>query len=277
MNIRNRIKKLLLSEKQIRASIIFAITVLVLIVLVTFTPLNNTMSSIQSSFYWVGQNIGSTWRRVFTSENSTQNKLKKAEESLNALAVEKSYLESLESQVQELQSLLGYQQEINKKAIPAKIIARSIDSTNEILIDKGADDGIRQELAVIVGNGHMIGKILEVQKNSSKVLLLKDPGSKIATKILGAQSTMGLVEGDGGFLLKMSYIPQSYTVKEGDMVVTSGLDGHIEPGLVVGIINEVIRVDTSQFVEAHIEPIVDPRNYSNVLVIDPIFEIEKYD
>lgn len=277
MSIRSRIKFLFSSKKQIRSSAIIIFTILVLLVLTVFTPLSEPVQSIQTSFYFVGENIGSIWRKVFASEESIQSKLSLAETRLIELSIDKSHTNELENEVKELRNLLNYRQTISNKSISAKIIARSTNSEDQILIDKGSKDGIRQELAVVVEGGHIIGKIQDVQENSSTVLLLKDKRSKIASKILGAESTLGLVEGNGGFLLKMNFIPQSNTLKIDDMVVTSGLDGHIQKGLVIGVIKEVIRIDTEQFLSAHIEPIVDVRNYSNVLVIDPTAEVVEYD
>lgn len=270
MTIRYRIRQLLESKKQIRALIIFFIVILVVILSSTFTPLSQATQSVQSSLYSAGGTIGAAFRRLFSSTDSVQSKLNNANSLIEELAIDHSYLNQLEGEVSELKKLLKYSEEITTKTIPSKILARSIDKRHTILIDKGRLDGVRQELAVVVAGGHLIGKILEVNDHSSVVVLTKDERSKIAAKILGAQSTMGLVEGDGGFLLTMNFIPHANILKEGDLIVTSGLDGHIEPNLIIGTIKEVIRIDTEQFVSTHISPTVDFREFSHVLILDPI-------
>ena len=248
------------------------------LVIITFLIINRwaigskITQRIQSSLSAVASSIGKLYENTFTTKDDLRREVERYKQLSAELTVNQSYIDQLEHDVEELQVLIDYQNTLSYTMLHARILARSIEGENTILIDQGSEEGVRPGLAVVIENGHMIGYTKNIRAHTSIVVLLDDPSSKIPVAILGETKTIGLVEGQGGFLLHMGFIPHSEEIEKNDVVVTSGLDGSFPSGLVIGVVNEVIQEETASFQEALIEPLFDVRFYRNVLVLDPLKE-----
>ena len=156
----------------------------------------------------------------------------------------------------------------------ANIISRGDIGTTQqrmgmITIDKGSQDGIQAGLAVLSGAGTIVGKVSRIGLNISEVLLLNNRDCKLATKLLNAERTNGIVQGDLGLTLKMEFIPQSIELTQDTLVVSSGLEATIPAGLVIGKIVKVFKENNELWQQAIVEPLVDPTNLLMVSVIIP--------
>ena len=108
----------------------------------------------------------------------------------------------------------------------AQIVARVIgeESTNfldSILIDLGRQHGIEVGMPVVTDQG-LVGRISEVTRPPSKVLLLTDPSSS-ASALLGESRLNGVVRGSTSGDLIMDFIPQGPTFKTGEVVLDLGV------------------------------------------------------
>jgi rod shape-determining protein MreC len=124
-----------------------------------------------------------------------------------------------------------------------------------VLIDKGRNEGIRPNMAVMDPEG-LVGKVIQADRNQATVLLLIDPDAAAGAKVEGEGDT-GVARGNGGSeALSLQLVESSADVAVGDEVVTSGYNGGIfPPGIPIGFIEEVggqaaalerqIRVDPS--------------------------------
>ncbi|MCX5895124.1 MAG: rod shape-determining protein MreC [Proteobacteria bacterium] len=165
-----------------------------------------------------------------------------------------------------LRELLAFKKKLPYTLIPAEIIGRDPSSWfRTLLIDKGSADGVRRGLAVITALG-LVGQVFEVNRNTSKVLLLVDGDSAI--DVLTQRSrAKGIIEGGAGDLCELHYVAKTEDVNIGDVVITSGLNEVLPKGIVVG---EVVRVDKNnsgffQFVE--VKPAVDSSKLEEVLIV----------
>ena len=245
----------------------------ILLLLLRVPFLSNVNHGIQAFFARAGTGVGESIQSI-TKQNTEVAKERDYYQNLAAkLAIEQSQLEQLTRDVQEMQSLLDYTQTAPYKAVAARVIARSDKGAHTMLLDKGEVDGVRPRLAVVVENGHMIGFIDSVRKNSSTVVLLQHEISRIPSMIIGTNETIGLVEGQGGFLLHMQFIPQRIVLESSDIVVTSGLDGVFPKGLVLGSIESIEKDVTAAFQEAFVQPFYDSAVFTNVLILDPFQEV----
>ena len=161
---------------------------------------------LQAGFVRTGTSFKTAYERLTRSQNELIVERDSYKEQAAALTIDQARLHQLERDVQEMQQLLEYKESAPYEAIASRIIARSEAGEHTVLIDKGTVDGIRPRLAVVVNDGHMIGFIESVRKNSSTVILLEHEASKIPSQILGIDETIGLVEGREGFLLRMGFI-----------------------------------------------------------------------
>jgi len=115
----------------------------------------------------------------------------------------------------------------------------------------------------------MIGKISEIYDYSSKVLLLTDNRSRVAATIQNQDKTAGLVEGQFGLSMTMVNIPQDQEIEEGDLIVTSGLEGDIPRGLLIARVEGVSSVESEIFKAAMLSSIASLSDLNYVLVVLP--------
>jgi rod shape-determining protein MreC len=154
--------------------------------------------------------------------------------------------------------------------VAAKIITGVSDTLSKsVIINRGSSDGIEKGMAVVAEGGVMIGKIYDVHTDYSKVLLLTDNKSRVAATIQNIDRTTGLIEGQFGLSFAMTNIPQDQEVHEGNLIVTSGLEGKIPKDLLIAKVDSVNSVESEIFKTALLTPIISFDNLSYVLVIVP--------
>jgi len=189
-------------------------------------------------------------------------------EQRNSFAIDQAEYEELVDENEELRALLGFSERTAYSHIPASIIARSpLDDTDRFVIDKGESEGVKVGLPVVIDDGFLIGKVTSVTNENATVTGLTHIESATAVSILNLNKTIGLLEGEGGSLLSMSYIPQDQELETNDLVVTSGLEEYVPGGLLVGVINAIQEDSQAPFKEAVVEPLADAKQYSRVFVI----------
>lgn len=254
-------------DKRVRSAAIFLAVVLAYFFLRAIPPVGKLFGYVEHGLVVAGTRVGGVVGRVFSSEDSMSAQLAACTEKLYTVTAREAALRQELRNITELEQLIGYVEESNGTAIAARVTNRALPATGTITIDKGADDGIQDGSAVVVGDGQLLGTIVAVDTNSATVRLVHTRQSKIPAAIWGNDRTIGLVEGQNGSVLHMEFIPLDATVHEGDLVVTSGLDGALPPNMVVGLVTSVIHEDTAPFLEALIEPLYDAREWTNVLVI----------
>jgi rod shape-determining protein MreC len=159
-------------------------------------------------------------------------------------------IQKLEAEVRELrrenetlQKLLGYVSSKSKQpAIVAPVIARSADQWwQQVTLGRGSRAGIREN-ALVVGPGGLVGRIVGVTPNTSKVLLVSDPSSQIGVAVTRSRQ-MGYLQGQDsnrGVLALFNTVPD---VKPGDAVFTSAFSQIVPPGWPVG---KVVSVDINK-------------------------------
>src|SRR6185503_20022207 len=157
--------------------------------------------------------------RVLASENADYR------DQVDQLRSELVRMHELEVENQDLRNLLGMKDRTGPSAlIPVSVIAR--DDTpyvQAITIDRGANDGVRQDAVVITHKG-LVGHVERVNSTSSKVRLINDLNSSVSVRLQTESRTTGLLRGQSqGNLMVIAYIRQTDVVQPSDVVLTSGL------------------------------------------------------
>ena len=141
--------------------------------------------------------------------------------------------------------------------------------TNTFTIDKGSEDGMAVNMAVVVPSG-VVGFITDVYPHSSRVQTILDPRSAIGVIVQRPESRLsGVVKGDGDSprTPSMVNIARDGDVLVGDKLITSGYGGIYPKGLPVGNVQS-IENDTEGFVKnAVITPSVDFYRLEEVFVL----------
>ncbi len=152
-------------------------------------------------------------------------------------------VKELQSQNQNLQKLLNYvKSKPNDKGVVAPIIARSPDHWwEQVLLGQGSNEGI-QENDLVMGPGGLVGRVSHVTPNTSKVLLVSDPNSRIGVAVSRTRE-MGFLRGQSDREGVMEFFENIPQVKPGDIVVTSAFSQLVPAGWPVG---KVVSVDANK-------------------------------
>jgi len=117
---------------------------------------------------------------------------------------------------------------------------------NSAIINKGSNSGIKLGMPVL-SKGHLVGRIVEVNFLSSRILLLNDLNSRIPAVITpsGAQA---ILSGVGERRPALEYLPDGFIASEDQTVYTSGKDGVLFSGISIGkVLNEDGRIKVKLF------------------------------
>ncbi len=134
-----------------------------------------------------------------------------------------------------------------------------------IIIDKGENDDIKSGMPVVNASG-VVGKISEVGKDTSKVILLTDPHFSVAALIQRPREN-GLISGTLQGVCRMRYLDTNADLKNGDKVITSKLSSSFPEGLLIGEIMKIDEDQASPSFECFIRPAVSFSQIEEVLVI----------
>lgn len=254
-------------DKSFRATAVLLCVVLGYFLLRAIPPVGTVFGYAEHGLVVVGTGIGNMLARVVADSDTVSGQLATCTEQLQTVTAREAALRQDLRNVTELEQLLGYVRSANVVPVTARITSRSLPESGTVTVDKGRNDGVTIDSAVVVGDGQLFGTVIAVDDNSATVRLTQEKESKVPAAVWGTTRTIGLVQGQSGSVLHMEYIPFDATIAEGDVVVTSGLDGGLPPNIVIGLVTSVIRKDTAPFLEALIEPFFDAREWTNVLII----------
>lgn len=169
---------------------------------------------------------------------STQHKLlaenKTLQEQVFILQVYLQKFQGIANENQQLKGILNFAHDINKRYLLAQLLETHNEfDTYQLTLNKGTNDGIYVGQPVLDAYG-ILGQIIQVNRFSSKVLLLHSGNSGIAVENLrnGVRS-VAVGDGASGHLL-LTNIPQTTDVKIGDVFLTSGLSDRYPAGYPVG-------------------------------------------
>ncbi|WP_196593250.1 rod shape-determining protein MreC [Pectinatus sottacetonis] len=170
-----------------------------------------------------------------------------------------------------LRELLNYKQSAkNFQLVTASVIARDSSTwINNVVIDRGSNDGIKKDMPVVTPAG-LVGYIIEVYDNYSLVGLITDPRVAVGAMVQRSDSRVaGIVKGDINKKaeIHMENIPRSADVKNGDQIITSGLGGIYPKGIFIGIVESVKNEAGGLLKYAVVKPAVDFQKLEDVAII----------
>jgi rod shape-determining protein MreC len=104
-----------------------------------------------------------------------------------------------------------------------------------LILNKGSNAGVRKGMPVL-SKGYLIGRIVEVNFFSSRVLLLNDLNSRIPL-VIEPNGIQGILTGVGTDTPRINYLPEVFNIENSKKVYTSGIDGVLPGGIPVGTIS----------------------------------------
>ena len=165
-----------------------------------------------------------------------------------------------------LRKLLGLKNQAFARSVSAVVMGSSASTWFQSLtIDKGTKQGIQKGMAVISPSG-IVGQIWSVAPNSSKVLLVTDHNSGVDV-IAQRTRARGIVSGSLDKGPVMEYVTRNENIREGDRLITSGLDNIFPKGQLVGTVGKVQENSYGLFQDVSVRLAVDPERIEEVLVV----------
>jgi len=122
----------------------------------------------------------------------------------------------------------------------ARIISNSLSSfKNQIIINKGSNDGLKKEMGVINADG-VVGIIKRTSKNYSTIMSLLNTDIKINAKAKRTNN-FGTLEWNGEDInfLSLNDIPETANIRVGDSIVTGGMSLIFPEGINIGVVSKV--------------------------------------
>ena len=147
-------------------------------------------------------------------------------------------VEYLTNQNKNLRKILESDETLFKEnfVLSKVLIDKSSPYLKSIIINRGSSSGILKGMPVL-DKEYLVGRVVETNYFSSRVLLLNDLNSRIPVTF-GEDATQAILKGNGGSKPVLEYLPEGYVVEEGIEVFTSGKDRIFLPGSPIGITTE---------------------------------------
>jgi rod shape-determining protein MreC len=204
----------------------------------------------------------------------------------------KDQVQKLQAQIISLQAVVGGNQAQSLvsaacqnnsfKLIMAGVIG--LDDQDILSINKGSADGISEGMPVISQQGALFGKVFKVYKSYSEVMLISNKNSVISVKVqqnnppvstdptqtqTAPKEIDGVIKGTGQLGVYLDLVPIDDTINQGDVLVTSALEGTYPKDLLVGTITKVQKDDQNPHQSSQVQPFFS-------IATDNLFVITNY-
>ena len=258
-------------------------TIITVIILIILFILTNTQNSKLSYFENLANKIvmpiqnGLTYLKNKINGNSSffidVSNLKTENEELQQKNTELEEkvreLESIKAENETLKQYLGLAQKYSDySTIAADVINRDISNySKNVIINVGANDGIKEGMTVIAAEG-LVGHIISVTNSTSKVQTIIDSSSSTSALLSTLRDSIvckGILNNEKQ--LKAMYIPTDATITQGDSIETSGLGGIYKKAIYIGTVSKVENTTDLSNRYALVDVAVNFNKLETVLVI----------
>ncbi|MBP2099517.1 rod shape-determining protein MreC [Enterococcus rivorum] len=212
----------------------------------------------------------SSMSNLFNTYKENEN-LKEKIDSYGELAIQN---ENQKKEIDSLKAELGLNETLaSYEKVPATVITRSPDTWQDLLIvDKGSNDGIEPNMAVLSKKG-LVGRVIEVNATSSKVELLTSKNqntnhfpARISSATGDAYGLIKLYDEKEKSLI-VTQLTGDMEIKEGDIVQTSGLGGNSPANLPIGVVQKIKPDSYGLDREVFVKPYAEMYGISYVTIV----------
>ncbi|WP_150766159.1 rod shape-determining protein MreC [Pseudomonas fluorescens] len=207
-------------------------------------PVRSQMSLVLMQSYWITDLPQRLWQGVASQFGSrtelvAENEKLKTENLLLQGRMQK--LAALTEQNVRLRELLNSSALVNEKVEVAELIGMDPNPfTHRIIINKGERDGVVLGQPVLDARG-LMGQVVELMPYTSRVLLLTDTTHSIPVQV-NRNGLRAIASGTGNpERLELRHVADTADIKEGDLLVSSGLGQRFPAGYPVATVREVIH------------------------------------
>lgn len=229
------------------------------LLLTAIDPIERAAALPVDAYQWMQQD--------FTSINQLEKRNKQLETENLLLKAKQQQLTKLQLEVDRLNRLLGTaSQQADSDIQIANVNFYSNSPFSQFYtLNKGGLDDVTINQTVIDAKG-LIGQITSTTPTTSRVQLITDPDIQVPVRIQRT-GQRGILTGLGNDQLSLMFIPNSSSVKEGDLLETSGL-GQIYPeGYPVATIDKISILKDQPYYEISTLPVADLNRSQKVLIL----------
>lgn len=184
---------------------------------------------------------------------------------LNAAVLQNQ--QALASENRHLRQLLGLKDKVARQFIGTQILYAHRDPfTRRIVVDKGSSDGVVAGAAVVDDIG-VVGQVTRVFAWMSEVTLVTDKEQPVPIQVLrsGLRGVTFGIGYDGS--LELRFMPVNADIQNGDLLVTSGIDGTYPPGLPVAVVANIERNAAYAFARIACTPAAGVNSFGQLMIV----------
>jgi rod shape-determining protein MreC len=186
-----------------------------------------------------------------------------------AIRAKLQQMTALESENARLRLMLQTTTRVGDRVRVGEIMAVNANPyRHDIVIDKGRQHGAYEGQAIIDATG-VVGQIIKVGSFTSEAMLISDPDHALPVEV-NRNGLRSIAVGTGDYdRLDLPYLPNNADIRQGDLLVTSGLGGAFPAGYPVAEVSAVTRNPTESFATIRAKPITALNQVREVLLIWP--------
>jgi rod shape-determining protein MreC len=224
----------------------------------------SAITPFERGLIWVQNGTSNVWHSYFLLRG-VRAENRQLKEQIEQMRLEQVRLSEDATQAHRLQALLAFKEQFIAKTVPAQVIGSSgSDLSRSIYIDKGSNDGVAPDMAVITAGG-IVGKVLRVYPSTSLILMINDQSSGVGV-LLEKSRLQGVLRGTPNGELVLERVMSDETVTPGETVLSSGGDQIFPKGLPVGTVSKV-SPGREMFLSIKVKAAADLSRLEEVLVV----------
>ncbi len=203
----------------------------------------------------------------FSNDTNLQEENPEMRQARAADAVAMQQYQQLERENAHLRGLLEASQRLQVKSVMSEILYDARDAfTRKIVLDRGLQHNVLRGHPVIDESG-VVGQVTRVFPFTAEVTLLTDKDQAVPVEVVrnGLRSIAYGQGRTGG--LDLRFMPANADIQEGDVLVTSGLDGIYPPGLAVARVTRVETRSNDAFARIVCEPLAGVDRNRQLLIL----------
>lgn len=166
-----------------------------------------------------------------------------------------------------LREMLDAREQVEDRVRVAEIMA--VDANpfrHSLIIDVGSSDGVYEGQAIVDQDG-VVGQVIEAGPKTSEALLISDPGHALPVEV-NRNGLRTIAYGTGEFgRLDLPGLANNADIREGDLLVTSGLGGAFPSGYPVAVISRVTRLPQQAFADVAATPVAALNQVREIMLV----------
>ena len=224
----------------------------------------DAVTPLEKAIVWFQMGTSNLWHGYVYLRGVRQEN-RDLKQQVEALRLEQVRLREDAQQARRLQVLLGFKEQFISQTMAAQVIGLSGSAQSKAFyIDKGKDDGVARDMAVMSAEG-VVGRVLHVYGSTAQVLMINDQSSGVGV-ITETSRLQGVVRGTAVGTVVLDHIMNDEVVQPGEKVLTQGGDQIFPKGLPVGTVSKVEH-GRDLFLNIQVKPAADLGKLEEVLVI----------